>query len=383
VLLVVDLARVDTRWVVTYNWKVRYESSPVLEFLRTRPYEHRVAIFPLDRFVDLRRLPPALAQQYQIFAQLYGLEWTQHLFQYYNIQSLDIVQEPRVAADKAAYEAALAFTPVRRWELSNTRYLLGPLPLLDLFNQQIDTAQKRLRVAAGFDLAAKPERNESSGLDTITTAINTNGQYAVFDFAGALPRASLYTNWKVSTNDPAALQTWVKDLQSRMPAEMGSALANQDTTNLATLKELADPAFDPMKTVLLAEPLPSAGGTSANVGEVKFENYAPKHILLSAQNTTPAVLLLNDKYDPNWQVTVDGQPVKLLRCNFLMRGVFLDKPGAYRIEFKFQPSATGLYVSLAGLALGLGLIGYVGMSRRGVENLPAAKEPAAKNPPRK
>ncbi len=362
VLLVVDLARVDLRWVVTYNWREKYEPSPVIDFLRTRPYEQRVAIFPLDRFVNLNGLPRELrplVNQYYGFAQLYGIEWTQHLFPYYNIQSLDIVQEPRVAADKAAFEAVMAFAPVRRWELSNTRYLLGPLPLLDLFNQQIDTAQKRMRVATRFDLTAKPESQDSSSGQQITTIMNTNGQFAVFDFTGALPRASLYSNWKVSTNEPAKLQAWVKDIQARMPAEMGSALANQDNTNLATLKELADPAFDPAQTVLLAEPLPPPGGTNQTAGKVKFESYAPKHIVLKAQTAAPAVLLLNDKFDPNWQVTVDGQPAKLLRCNFIMRGVFLGQPGEHRVEFKFQPPLTGLYVSLAAVLVGLGLMGYL------------------------
>lgn len=385
-LLVVDLARVDTRFVVTYNWKERYESSPVLDFLRTRPYEQRVAIFPFDRFVNVSALPRELrplVNQYSMFAQLYGLEWTQHLFQYYNIQSLDIVQEPRVAADKAAFEAVMAFAPVRRWELSNTRYLLGPMPMLDFFNQQIDVAQKRMRVAARFDLVPKPESQDSSSLQQITTLMNTNGQFAVFDFTGALPRASLYANWKVSTNEPAILQAWVKDLQSRMPAEMGSALANQDNTNLATLKDLADPAFDPAQTVLLAEPLASPGGTNGAAGEVKFESYAPKHIVLKAQTAAPAVLLLNDKYDPNWQVTVDGQPAKLLRCNFIMRGVYLDKPGSHRIEFKFLPATTGLYVSLAGLTLGLLLVGYVSFSKRGAESSAPPPDPAAKNSPKK
>jgi len=74
---------------------------------------------------------------------------------YYNIQSLDIVQEPRLAADKAAFEAVMIFAPLRKWELTNTRYLVGIAALLDLFNQQIDAAQKRLRVAVRFDLAEK------------------------------------------------------------------------------------------------------------------------------------------------------------------------------------------------------------------------------------
>jgi uncharacterized membrane protein YfhO len=140
---------------------------------------------------------------------------------------------------------------------------------------------------------------------------------------------------------------------------MASALAAQSLTDLATLHELADPAFDPAQTVLLAEPLPIAPGTNQSAGEVKFESYAPKQIVLAAKANAPAVLLLNDKYDPNWKVTVNGQPAKLLRANFIVRGVFLEKAGEHRVEFKYQPPLIGLYVSLASVAAALALLGYV------------------------
>jgi uncharacterized membrane protein YfhO len=75
------------------------------------------------------------------------------------------------------------------------------------------------------------------------------------------------------------------------------------------------------------------------------------------------VLLLNDKYDPNWQVLVDGHPAPLLRCNFIMRGVSL-APGPHQVEFHFRPPHQGLYVSLTGVALGLGLCGCLALYSR-------------------
>jgi hypothetical protein len=365
-LLICDLLPPNRHWIRTPNWKEKYESNSVIEFLRQRPYEQRVALFAAERYVDLRRLPPEitpLLQQYQPFAQLYGAEWTQHLFQYYNIQTLDIIQEPRVAADKAAYEAVLAFASLRRWELTNTRYLIGPTPFLDFLNQQFDAGRNRFRIALQFNLAVKPGV-AGQRAEEITTVISTNGALALFDFTGALLRAKLYSNWKVSTNDPARLREWVKGIQPRVPKDMGDALASQSQTDLATLHELADPAFNPAETVLLADPLPLPPGTNQNPGEVKYESYAPKHIVLSARANGPAVLLLNDKYDPNWKVTMNGQPVKLLRANFIVRGVFLDKAGEHRVEFKFQPPLTGLYISLAALLAGLGVLGYVIMAER-------------------
>jgi hypothetical protein len=47
------------------------------------------------------------------------------------------------------------------------------------------------------------------------------------------------------------------------------------------------------------------------------------------------VLLLNDRFDARWSVTVDGKPAQLLRCNYLMRGVQVPA-GNHTVKFSFQ-----------------------------------------------
>ena len=47
---------------------------------------------------------------------------------------------------------------------------------------------------------------------------------------------------------------------------------------------------------------------STNSGTVEFTSYAPKRIVLQAKAGAPAILLLNDRFDPNWKVSVDGKP---------------------------------------------------------------------------
>ncbi|MCS7338902.1 MAG: hypothetical protein NZ739_11835, partial [Verrucomicrobiae bacterium] len=49
---------------------------------------------------------------------------------------------------------------------------------------------------------------------------------------------------------------------------------------------------------------------------------------------------------------------QLLRCNFIMRGVFVPE-GAHTVEFRFEPHTKPLYVSLAAIALGVALVGVV------------------------
>ena len=114
----------------------------------------------------------------------------------------------------------------------------------------------------------------------------------------------------------------------------------------------------------MASNVPPANATSANqdAGKVEFTSYDTKHITFKAEVKTDAVMLLNDKYDPNWRVTVDGQPAPLLRCNYIMRGVYL-KPGTRVVDFKFVVSNKPLYFTLAAAALGIFLIGLLTFGR--------------------
>ena len=91
--------------------------------------------------------------------------------------------------------------------------------------------------------------------------------------------------------------------------------------------------------------------TNANNGSVEFKSYTPSKIVLAASSATPAVLLYNSRYDSNWTVTVDGKPAPLLRCNYIMRGVYLS-PGSHTVELAFSLPVKPLYVTLAAYGTG-------------------------------
>jgi hypothetical protein len=357
--LVADLGRGDLPWIAHWDYKQKYEVgalNPVLQLLADKPYEHRV--------VDISppfRLPPELT----LFDALYRIEWTQHHFPFYNIQTLDIVQMPRPPEDMRAFREALAprgdqataplYIP-REWQLTNTRYLLGPAAYLDLLNE-LDPAQHRFRIAQRFDIVPKPGiPNPYQGqgvtskqlaaylpLEQVTAVPNDNGDYALFEFTGALPRAKIYSTWEVNTNDAAILN------------------------------RLGDLKFDPLKTVLVSTPAPGvpAGSDQLNAGTVEYQSYSPTHVVLAAQNSAPAVLLLNDKFDPDWRVLVDGKPAGLLRCNFIMRGVYLPKAGSHTVDFKFQYPDRPLCVTLTAIATGVVLCGFLFYTRRRPAPAPA------------
>jgi hypothetical protein len=324
--LLFDLGRANLPYVVHWDYKQKYEVdslNQIVKFLTQKPYEHRVA--------DLRSDSP--------FEQLYRIEWMQHIFPFYNVQCLDIIQMPRMPQDLKAYLEALSprGTPesapllTRHWLLTNTRYLLGPAGYLQGINQQLDPVQQRFRIVERFSIALKPGVTEfHQRLEELTAYPNASGEYALFEFTGALPRVKLYGNWQVNTNDQANLKT------------------------------LADLNFDPATTVLVSTPgegLPMTG-TNENAGTVEFKNYSPKQIEFAANAKTPSIMLLNDRYDAGWRVTVDGKPAQLLRCNYLMRGVYL-QPGEHIVKFDFTMPSKPLYITLAALGAALVLCGLL------------------------
>ncbi len=116
---------------------------------------------------------------------------------------------------------------------------------------------------------------------------------------------------------------------------------------------------------------------NADPGTVTITSYKPKSVKLQASAKTASVLLLNDRTAPNWKVLVDGQPASLLRCNYIMRGVYVPK-GDHAIEFRFQPPINTLYVSFGAWGVGILIGGYLLCCNRTQQTPPPAPKPAGK-----
>lgn len=303
VILVADLGRANWPWIQYYNYKERYASNPVIDKLKEHPpYYGRVSILA-------RQLP------------LYN-EWHQHHFLYYNIQCLEFAQLPRMPEDFAAYMGALQSNPLRLWELTNTRYFLAGANTTVELNQQLDPQYKRFQTALQFGLTQDEEGSYGMAVGT--------GDLALIEFPNVLPRAQLYRAWRV-VDDAKALAL------------------------------LPDPTFDIFHEVLVSTDSPltlgEVGINDASGDEVNYVSYTPKKIVLRSKNVDACLLLVNDKYDPNWKVTVNGKLTQLLRCNYIMRGVQVPA-GENEIVMEFKPPLKGFWISVIALVswAGLGLL---------------------------
>jgi hypothetical protein len=348
VLLATDLGRANLPWIVIWNYEDKYASNPIVDVLRDKPYEHRVALAPVS-------LPPNLAS----LRQVYRIGWLQHQFPFYNVQSFDVVDMPRMPVDFGAFLAQQTNSiqhQVRAWQLTNTRYVLGPANFATLMDEQNFLPPSSLQTVERFEILHKPGVIVANSTDQLTAYAEDDGHFALFEYGDALPRAKLYSHWQVNSN------------------------------NAAVLDEIFSPEFNPQTNVVVAEELPTnsaVGPTGASINgassAVDFVSYAPKDIVLKATASAASVLLLNDHFEPNWKVFVDGSPATLLRCNFLMRGVYL-LPGTHAVEFKFLPKVDLLYVSASAVVLallGLGIL-LISIYKNRVPVPPPVKPPPSR-----
>ena len=323
-LLITDLGLANRPWVVFWNYKEKYASNAIIDEFRDKPWEHRVALAPIS-----------WPSQFAILYKLYKGEWIQQQLPYYNIQTFETVEMSRIPEDFAAFTKAVntPFKPTlfhfsRACQLVNTRYIFGPADFLNVWNRQLPNTP--LDIVTRFSLQLKPGIDLATSLDEITAVPDAYGSYALFDFAAALPRAKLYSRWQVNTNDSDVLA------------------------------QLFSPDFNPQDSVFVAGNAPPDTQTNAvNPPDdaVQFVSYAPKDIVLTANAATAGILLLSDHFHPDWKVFVDKQPATLLRCNYLMRGVYLPA-GTHSVEFKFQPPIRMLYVSVLAVAVALTVFGW-------------------------
>jgi hypothetical protein len=225
----------------------------------------------------------------------------------------------------------------RMWELTNTRWILAEKGLVPTLNQTMDPQKNRFRVFFDFNFALKEGRERATSFDDLRAEVGTNGMYAIIEFTGALPRVKFFTSWQVATNDAAALT------------------------------ELASESFDPQERVIVhgavAAPPAATNVVAGQTNSVHVLSYQPREWQLRVENAAPGILLLNDKFDDDWKVTVDGKGETLLRVNYLMRGVYL-QPGNHTVVFSYSVPQRGFYLSLASIVAAILVAGYLGVLSR-------------------
>ena len=76
-------------------------------------------------------------------------------------------------------------------------------------------------------------------------------------------------------------------------------------------------------------------------------SYENEKVVVEADATNDAIVLLSDVYYPGWKCRVDGNPTEIFIADFLFRGIHLT-PGHHQVVFSYEPASFiwGLRLSL-------------------------------------
>lgn len=309
-LAAVQLGWVATQFIQPAPLEALTMSNPLLEALRGEGDTVRVSVAVQD---------PVLNQL------------VQNQFAAMNISCLDISAASRIPNDLNAFFGSLENDEARLWLLAGVKNVVVPEAGLGQMREDTNVA---------------PNIDHADGYTLEQTA------------SPDLPSHAL-----VGMKDYLAKATFVPGVEF-LPSDE------------AMLKRLRDPAWNPRESILLERPAevsvpPSLTATGAPKGVV-LKSYTPQEINLEAQTTRSGFVLINDQFDPDWEVTVNGRKVPLLRADYILRAVAIPEGRSeialhYVAHYKLagtKPTAEAMTLLSDGIMLGAWLIAGISIWRQ-------------------
>lgn len=281
VLVAADLVAVNRTYVKVYDTQPFFSQNAVTETLGRDERPFRVSC-------------PFQGQLFQ--------KWKTDMFPRFGVDVVDPVGGAP-APEVETYLNVLRANPVRLWQLTNTRYVIGPREGLDSL----------LRHAVFEEAVAL----DVDRLGSIYPARPGEGGFVLARFLGALPRAAVYHGWRSLPDD-------------------------------RVLQRLLDADWDAARSVLVSG---EAGERESDRAPTLVRRivHTPQKVRIEAELAQEGILLLNDRHHPDWTARVNGASVEILRCNGVMRGVRLG-PGRNEVVFTYRPYARAFRMQLAALS---------------------------------
>jgi hypothetical protein len=227
------------------------------------------------------------------------------------------------------------------YRLIDMRFQSAPDPYPFVGFLEVDPSAKALRLLDLMSVRYVVEHAAFSPLTATLTAAGSpwrlafqpkSGRYVVFENPGALPRAYVAHNWQVvGTGDEALQAVAAPDFNSRVDVVIEKG---EDTT----------------ERLAAGYPRPIA------ITEVRITSYSATDATIETDDSSPGYLVLTDTFYPGWNATLDGQPQRTYRANYLFRGVPVPA-GHHTIAFSYRPLSFELgagitLTALAGIAFG-------------------------------
>lgn len=103
-------------------------------------------------------------------------------------------------------------------------------------------------------------------------------------------------------------------------------------------------------------------GPSIAPRSARIIRHEDNRVEIETSSDAPAMLVMSEKWDPDWRAWLDGMPVKIFKANFLMRAIEAP-PGKHVVLMEYRPSMRPFWFSTVSVAI-LGLCGTAWVLRR-------------------
>lgn len=293
-IVVVDAVLLSRRYIKTMPLKA-FAENDVVRILKSAQPEKRAALLTQDGFYN---------------------HWLTFLFPYHCIQTMNVTQMPRMAADYKKFFGAVSQNPLRFWQLSAVGFVLAPAQAWVQF--QNDPEMKGV-----FELVfAYNVKPADFSVEVVPATAEQPGQHVIMRLLKPAPRFAMNGRWEIADDDEVLRR-------------FGS------TSYPLFEKVMIAPGF--------AQDVPASSET-VDHGQVQLLEYKPGKIKVRTSSIGPAVLRVADRYDPDWHVWVDGKKEKVLRADFIFLGVYLS-PGMHEVRLEYAPSKTLFWVQASGFLI--------------------------------
>lgn len=116
------------------------------------------------------------------------------------------------------------------------------------------------------------------------------------------------------------------------------------------IKIMSDSTFNYKECVVIEKSPELSIDTVPGNNNVKITNYDLNKITISVETDKNGILVLSEVFYPAWKVYVDGVEKPILRCDYSLRGVEVEK-GKHVVKFSYEDKdfKLGLVLSISGL----------------------------------
>lgn len=298
-LSVLQMAWVHSHYISSYHWKKTYSESALNEVLKSSEEPIRVKLADNDPF----------------------LHWAlSTIFPYHHIECLDIPAVSRMPDDYAAFFAAAGKDQFRLLNLGGVKMLLAPASYYEGIHRDPSLASHIVSVRGFAVMGSLYEP------DIIPVEDFRQASHIIVEIKDTLPRAFLALGIEVRPN--------ISEVWNRV----------------------GDSSWDPRRSVLLVSgdaarigAATKPEGNPSTVMPVHWKSWDEHRLELEALAPEPAMLVINNRFDPDWKATINGKPSEVVRVNGIMCGILLPK-GPSKIVISYRPDPTFVYVELLALA---------------------------------